>query len=43
MTPGRELTARIYFEVPEGSGPHVLFVRRGEGARAYLVEVGAGQ
>jgi hypothetical protein len=43
LTPGRELTARIYFEVPQGSGPHTLFLRRGEGARAYLVEVGAGQ
>ena len=41
LTPGREAAARIYFEVPQGSGPYTLFLRRGEGARAYLVNLGA--
>jgi hypothetical protein len=43
LTPGRETTARIYFEVPQGLGPLTLFARRGEGARAYLVDLGAAQ
>ncbi len=43
LTPGREATARVYFEVPQGSGPFTLFLRRGEGARAYLVSLGGGQ
>jgi hypothetical protein len=43
LTPGREATARVYFEVPQGSGPYTLFLRRGEGARAYLVDLGGVQ
>jgi hypothetical protein len=43
LTPGREATVRIYFEVPQGSGPLTLFARRGEGARAYLVDTGGVQ
>jgi len=39
VTPGKETTVRVYFEVPAGMQPQALFVREGELGRGCLVSI----